>query len=401
VLLDTAVQSTFIRGVSRSARFKRGTSVLALLGAWCFSAPAGALVIPVVTLYNTSVPANGVLRFTETDGLTVQIFAADGSEVPGNFIAPGVWRPDEPFTVGTYTADITWETKPDWVRDATFEVTPAVASADLISMAVTSRVDPDGERVLEQVCCQAGESQPPEGCDGACPPLCVPVLYETKHVVLVNYEVANAALDWQVQVAEVMTDVPGEFTLGYWEVEGSPAQLCGTAEVFSWLDDSTTIVKECIPNPQPMLAPRREPVTGFGNASDCTVPPLGYETLWCGEREYFCREWLLTPEAAGNQEAALACQRYDDVCQRTEEDVTSAAGSAPTGGVDDGATETPAPGETDDDTNEHSEPRLRSVDSADGCSIAGAASQPPNGRDWSGWALVMGIGVVFCRRLRG
>lgn len=378
---------------------------LLLTGVCCFGNPAHALVIPLAELMNTSVPANGVLRFSIQDGITVRILAADGTEVPGSFVAPGVWRPDEPFELGTYTADVTWEEAPNWARDATFEVTPAVdPSSELVDVVVTPRVDADGSRVIEQECCLAGETRPPEPCSGVCPPLCVGTVYEAKLVVTVSGSPINDAIAWQVEVREVGTTVEGEFTLGYWDVTGTPDALCGIVEVFSWLDGSTTAVGTCVDNPKPELEPVEFPVEGFGTTSECTIPPPGYEILWCDERRYLCEEWLLTPEGEQHEDTVRACEHYAEVCgpdgdvkppdtppiSSSGVDTTSANST-----VDPSTIPPEGSGETTSDGND-GEPRLRGIQSSKGCSVVSA---PRMGLDWAVWLTALGLGGLgFGRR---
>lgn len=382
----------------------------ALCGGLFISAPAGAIVIPLAQLYSTSVPANGVLRFSITEGVTVRILAADGSEVPGSFIAEGVWRPHAPFTEGTYTADVTWEQSPAWARDATFEVTPAVgAASELVHVQVTSRTDADGDRVIIEECCLAGVARPPYPCDGVCPPLCVPTKYEAKQTVSVVALLANDTLDWQIDTRDAPTEAEGEFTKGFWDVEGEPEQLCGVIEVFSWIDESTTTLRSCIPNPKPALVPFEEPVTGFGTTSECTIPPAGFEPLWCEERAYICTDWRYTTEGSMNDEVLRACEHYDQVCDierpaapATTDSTAIAAPSAENtseASVSPGVSHSEQGDEPGLDRND-GEPQLRSIEPREGCAVTQAS--PERGT----LSALLGIvgwccGLVWRRRFRG
>lgn len=376
----------------------RGIAPLVLLGVCCFSAPARALRVPLAELHNSSVPANGVLRFSVPEGATVRILFADGSEVPGSFVAPSVWRPDEPFVLGTYTADITWDEHPSWARDATFEVTEAIdPAAELVHVVVTSRVDADGDRVVDEMCCLDGQAQRSEPCDGACQPLssplCVATVYEAKHVVLVHAEPQGVEMEWQLETREVATMGEGEFTLGYWDVAGSPENLCGVVEVFSWLDESTTTVQNCVSNPKPELTPIAEPVAGFGVTPACTIPPPGYEELWCQERHYLCTVWLLTPEGSQNPDTLRACEHYGRTCEGSEDPTTPGGESTDDSALtsERGATE----GSMSDETGDDGEPRLRGVESSKGCAMTAA---PGVRVDWRVLLVAAGLGGVFLRR---
>lgn len=370
-----------IRGYSSKARCS-WILLVAALGAGV--SPAHALVIPIAELLNTSVPANGVLRFSMREGVTLRVIAADGSEVSGSFIATGVWRPDEPFALGTYTADLNWVEHPSWTRDGTFEVTPALdLDAEFVRVVVEPRVDADGERILEQECCLEGQSRSPEPCDGACPPLCVPTIYGSKQVVSVTTQVP-AHVETQFEAREVPTMIEaGEFSTGYWDVVGSPDELCGVVQVFRWIDESTQTVRRCVANPKPALPPLQSPIEGFGNGSDCTIPPAGYEPLWCEERAYLCLEWLLTPEGAQNEETARACEHYGDVCLGGETDAGSDVfpGSGETAEDVDGV-EPPtgeggmAPMVDVNADGRGGEPELRGIESAKGCAVGPLSGGP-------------------------
>lgn len=379
--------------------------MLVLAGVCGLGKPANALGIPTARLLNTQVPANGVLRFTVREGVTVRILAADGSEVPGQFVADGVWRPDEPFTVDTYTADLSWEEHPTWVKDATFEVTPAIDPSSLLaSVTIESRVDADPASVLEQVCCLAGVTQPAEPCDGACPPLCVPTVWAAKQTVSVYVQPASAVLDYQLEVRELATTGAGEFTLGYWDVDGAPEDLCGVAEVFSWLDESATTIRTCISNPKPALTPIEEPVLGFNLTPECTIPPVGYEALWCKERHNTCEEPLSTFEGDQLAYVISLCEHYGEVCQGSG--AVDAPGvvstEAPQSGAGAGGEVTSSDDSPDDLTAHQSDdgaPMLRSVESPrGGCAMVAA---PRTRLGAQSLLAVMGLAVALASwRLR-
>lgn len=379
--------------------------MLALLGTCGLSGPADARRIPVARLVNTQVPANGVLRFSAYEGVTVRVLAPDGSEVPGQFLADGVWRPDVPFTVGTYMTDLTWETNAGVARDEAFEVVPAIDPASvLVSVMIESRVDADFEQVLEQVCCLAGVTQPAEPCDGACPPLCVPTLWAAKQTASVYGQPASSVLEGQIEIRETDPTEAGVFTLGYWEVEGAPDELCGVVEVFSWLDESTKTISTCIPNPKPELKPIEEPVTGFNVTPECTIPPVGYEALWCDERQYTCEESL--PTLVGEQLTYVqqSCEHYAEVCQRSVEGdgpdavpsnavpsdapPTNAGAGVEATSSDDSSDELEA--QQTNDARDDGEPMLRSIEASKGGCTTAAATRSRGGT----LVLVAGAGLA-------
>lgn len=371
----------------RSPKFvPRGVGPLVLVGFCCFSKPALSTRIHPAQLYNTSVPANGVLRFTSLDDLTVVVLAADGSPVPGSFVAPGVWRPDEPFTLGTHTADLSLEANPVWpVQDAVFEVTaPIENGAEVVDLALTSLAEPDSERSLESVCCLAAAA--PE------PVLCVSTAYEARQVVVVTASTSEA-MEWQLEISPVTTTQEGEFTRGHWPVTGSPAELCGVVEVFSWLDESTQLVRNCIANPEPKLGRIEQPVSGFGTTYDCTIPPAGHETLWCEERRYLCE-----PAPGGaHTEAALACEHYPRVCNGAAAVVQADSREQPAAQ----ATNAGPASELNDEGDEDSEPGSQSADAMNGCAFHNSPVHATTARQSILMAFGLACAAIFRRRRRG
>jgi hypothetical protein len=101
------------------------------------------------------IPANGILRFTHEEAMTVRIVATDGAEVTGRFVAPGIWRPDEPFELGQYLADVSFPPSPERAEDTEFEVVAALEpSLAFLEIQVTPTVEAGA--VLTQACCEAG-----------------------------------------------------------------------------------------------------------------------------------------------------------------------------------------------------------------------------------------------------
>lgn len=279
--------------------------------------------IPALGLENHDpVPANGVLTFSYVDGMMVRVLAADGSEVPGSFIEDGIWRPDEPFTEGSYTVDVEVEPATARAQDGSFEVVAAVDELpELLRVSVTTQVAVAG--VLQEVCCGSGEAQVGGApCVNDCKPLCVPSSYAVKQTVQVAYNI-----DWENPLVEqAQIDVPaalspGQFAEGVWDVvpdaDGNvPEQLCGVGEVFSWLDETTTTVSRCITNPEPNVDPIHDAVSSFGHITECTTPPEGYDAPWCQAQAYTCEDEVLQLTGAEAERLTAACAKYYTLCDR-------------------------------------------------------------------------------------
>lgn len=293
-------------------------AAFALVGTMCIAREARAVVIlPLELVNNQPVPANGVLTFRYDPDMTVRVVASDGTEIPGRFVRDGIWRPEEPFEVGTYIADVSFEKLPDRAEDRAFEVIEALSlPQEFVGIRLTPRVD--ATEVLEQVCCKEGSAlvfgQP---CSTDCAPLCLPLAYAVEQKIEVEYGVdRDDPLVWQVDVRSPARTYSGVFPAGIWEVTGDPAELCGVAEVFSWLDETTTVVSHCIPNPKPDLKPVRETLRSFGYITECTIPPTEYEEEWCLYQAYTCEKEILTlPEPDGSR-VTEACEHYYEVCER-------------------------------------------------------------------------------------
>jgi hypothetical protein len=277
---------------------------------------AGApILLPLGLLTRGPVPANGVLRFPL--GVTVRILAADGTEVPGSFIADGVWRPNVPFGLGTHVADVSYEAMPTRAEDRMFEVISAVEfDEDFIQVRVVSRVV--AADVIEQVCCAAGNATA-EPCSESCEPLCIPLAYSSQQTVDV-YGSFDAESVLAQQIVLLIPNPPqseGYFIEGSWPVTGSPDELCGVYEVFSWLDDTRYTITRCIVNPKPELDPIRELPNTFGHISECTAPPEGYVEPWCLAQAYTCEVELLSLPQERYQMLLAACDQYYALCDRT------------------------------------------------------------------------------------
>jgi hypothetical protein len=367
--------------------------------------PAFARVILRLGLVNTEpVPANGVLKFTYDPRMTVRILAADGSEVLGSFVADGIWRPTEPFEIGTYTADVEYEPAPNLADDRSFEVIAAVDELpELLRVSIVSQVVVAD--VLEKVCCAAGaagvSTQP---CESDCKPLCVPVTYAVKQTVQVVYygDWENPLID-QARIQVPTTLSAGQFAEGGWDVTDdlgadAPAELCGVGEVFSWLDETTTTVTHCIPNPKPELTPVRDAVTSFGHITECTEPPDGYRAQWCQAHAYTCEHEVLTLTAAESELVSQACAAYYDLCDRedpTAPDVDTSSADAGSAAADD------TEGEGD-----HADVEQRGVgESSSGCSVqrSPVAARASTQSRCAGFAVLLalaGASVSIRRRRR-
>lgn len=341
-------------------------------------------------LNNRPVPANGVLTFSREPNMTVRIVASDGTEVSGEFVREGIWRPGEPFEIGTYTADVSLEEHPEWTNDRTFEVIAALSlPPDFVQIRVTPRVD--ASEVLEWACCKEGAALINNApCSGDCTPLCVPLAYAAEQKVEVAYGMdMGDPLASQVQVrAPAQTD-SGQFPAGEWEITNEPSELCGVAEVFSWLDETTTTVSHCIPNPKPDLHPIRETVSSFGHITECTVPPPEYEAQWCLAQAYTCEKEVLTVPEADYRSITAACEQYYDLCERR-------APVSPFSSADSTATE---PEDATTDPNS----RGLEAESGGGCSASGgfaSSSRPGLTYIWSMLSALIAL-VVFRRQRDG
>lgn len=146
---------------------------------------------------------------------------------------------------------------------------------------------------------------------------CIPLAYAAEQKVEVAYGVDHAhLLSWQVEVSAPRETEDGEFRSGVWPVAGEPDELCGVAEVFSWLDETTSRVRYCVPNPKPELDPIRETVSSFGHITECTIPPTEYEEQWCFSQAYTCEQDVLTLPEVEKEDVAAACEHYRDVCDQ-------------------------------------------------------------------------------------
>lgn len=293
-------------------------AVMIVAGTMHVAAEAQAVVlVPLRLSNNKPVPANGVLTFSYHPDMTVRVVASDGTEIPGRFVREGIWRPDEPFGVGTYTADVSFEALPSLAEDRTFEVVEARAlPRDFVHVRVTPRVD--AAEVLEVACCEAGAAfVSGEPCSADCAPRCIPLAYAAEQKVEVAYGIDHDhLLSWQVEVSAPRETEDGEFRSGVWPVAGEPDELCGVAEVFSWLDETTSRVRYCVPNPKPELDPIRETVSSFGHITECTIPPTEYEEQWCFSQAYTCEQDVLTLPEVEKEDVAAACEHYRDVCDQ-------------------------------------------------------------------------------------
>src|SRR5690606_11080930 len=268
-------------------------------------------------LNNKPVPANGVLTFSNEPKMTVRIVAADGAEVSGKFVRNGFWRPDEPFEVGTYTADVSFEEHPEWTKDRTFEVIPALSlPPEFVQIRVTPRVE--ATDVLEWACCKEGaDLVNNEPCSADCTPLCVPLAYAAEQKVEVTYGMdLGDPLASQVQVRFPAQTDSGQFPAGEWEIINEPSELCGVAEVFSWLDETTTTISHCTPYRKPDLRPIRETVSSFGHITECTAPPPDYMAQWCLAQAYTCEKEILTLPEVDYLSIVAACEQYYDLCEK-------------------------------------------------------------------------------------
>jgi hypothetical protein len=274
-------------------------------------------VIAKVTMLTSSpVLANGVLQFRTEEGVTLRVLATDGSEVVGDFVEPGIWRPHEPFAVGNYVADLTYEEQPERVMDRAFEVIESQApNFDFIAIQVTPSVRAGS--IAETACCKEGEAKVGGvPCSERCEPLCVTVAYAAEQFVEVYYarDSADPQAD-QTVLSPLDALAPGHFNEGNWAVDGEPNELCGALEVFSWLDLSTHVLSACIANPKPELGViDASPV--FGAVAECTIPPEGFEQPWCSAHAYACEVEVLGSDMTAQEQLLAACAHYYVACNR-------------------------------------------------------------------------------------
>jgi hypothetical protein len=243
---------------------------------------AGDVVRPLGLLTDSLVPANGVLQFSTDDGLSIRVISSDGTEVEGSLVRPGVWRPSTPFAVGQYTADVDYEANPERAEDKDFEVVPAVEfDPGVVQVSVSTTVA--STNVAEEACCEMGAARV-DGvvCENECKPLCVPAAFDVQQVVDVYVDRDwDHVLAWQIELTNPTETQPGYYGMGSWPVEGEPDELCGMTVVFNWLNEETIEETKCIRNPKPELDPIRESPTSFGDITECTIPPIGFELEWC------------------------------------------------------------------------------------------------------------------------
>lgn len=365
--------------VQRRSWFGRVVAVVALLAMMQGASDARATAVQWIGLRNnTPVPANGVLTFSYEPEMTVRVVSADGNEVPGRFVRDGIWRPDEPFEVGTYMAQVSVEKLPERAEDRPFEVIEALSlPADFVQVRVTPGVE--AAEVLEQVCCQEGAAFVyGESCSANCTPLCRGLVYAAALRVEVQYGVDRAdPLGWQVEVRSPKQTETGQFPAGKWDVVADTDEICGVAEVFSWLDETTALTRHCVAHPKPDLRPIRETVDSFGDITECTVPPAGYEQPWCFHQAYTCEKGLFDEPETERESIVAACKQYYELCERRFAAPPPASGDV---------TEAEAPV-----TNESG----AVTKGACGLSWGGPSQQTA----WNVW-LALG-GLLLLRRLRG
>lgn len=350
-------------------------------------------VPPFSLLTRNAVPANGVLRFPVLEGTSVRIVAEDGVEVPGGFVAPGFWRPDAPFELGRYTADVSIEPNPAFSEDREFEVIAAMEpSLEFLEVQVASSVQAGD--VLTSACCGGGAAEVGfQPCTSNCKPLCVPLTYEATQVFTVTY-VADSEnpLAEQTSLRMPASLEPGQYVQGVWTVEGAPTKLCGVAEVFSWLDDSVTLAQACIENPKPDLSPIAEAVTSFGGIAECTLPPPGYETQWCAAQAYSCLTEITTLSGDAAVARATACMDYYDLCGVS---APGAPGMAPADGGKPGDAGAGTAPQSSGSAGEN-DTSARDVPANDGCQMSVFGYQSRAIRHWA-W-LAAGLLAAAARR---
>lgn len=338
-------------------------------------------------LNNKPVPANGVLTFSNEPKMTVRIVAADGAEVSGKFVRNGFWRPDEPFEVGTYTADVSFEEHPEWTSDRTFEVIAALSlPPDFVQIRVTPRVD--AAEVLEWACCKEGAALVNTApCAADCTPLCVPLAYAAAQKVEVSYGMdLGDPLASQVQVRSPAQTDSGQFPAGEWEITSEPSELCGVAEVFSWLDETTTMVSHCIPYRKPDLRPIRETVSSFGHITECTVPPPEYKAQWCLAQAYTCEKEVLTLPEVDYRSITAACEQYYELCEKRAPGSPFSSADSTTTEPEDATTATGSGGGLQ-------------AESGGGCSAGGSLASPSRPGSVHTWSMLWALfALVFFKR---
>jgi hypothetical protein len=379
---------SYVRGMLRwVARLCVGLASMVLL--WPNEVRAIALA-PRILTNGPEIPVDGVLKVHDQAG-TIVVRDAEGNAVPGQLVAPGVWRPDAPFVPGVYEVGLADVSAANWTSPFQAVPTPAAAD-DFVSIALSTDVGL-GE-VTRLACCGKDlELSQQVSCTllvfDPCPPepYCTPVAYQKSLSAFVSVEYSDPDSPLAGQF-DIMTAVSSELELGGNEVDPAATEYCATLDVHNWVDGSTYQIADCLAHAPEMLGESAGPPTYLGTIAECVLPPDGYTGEWCELMRYECVDLVTQLSDPERQTQVALCQHYRELCEPASMEPPPAATSPAT-----------APAGTSPAGDENGSLRGVSEDQG-GCSVVihRAASRGSGGLEW--FALCLGAAWRFARKVQ-
>lgn len=316
--------SLFLRGYLQSARLYRSVPLALLPVAGMLRAdPAHALVIPDYLLNGPEIPTTGVLKLR--DEQIEGVYDMSGELVPGKFVAPNVWRPDAPFSLGSYEVRRLGDVTDSWGGE--FEAVSALMG-NLPNLSLALRTYYSIGAATKEVCCGSdlelyAEAFPDCATPGACvgEPACVPLAYQQTLYFAAGLDESAlpAAVVGQLDVTQASDS---ENALGGMPVDPALSEYCAAAEVFNWMDVSTTRLEGCLQHEPEVVEDYVVPDDSlfFTSIEYCLLPPPDYRSQWCSAMFPQCDRDLIVSSFEQRDRQVLLCSNYYDLCERAVPD---------------------------------------------------------------------------------